>query len=173
LRIVTLILCLGLLLATPAFAHGLPADAAAHAPAADKTFTHEEGGIQFDAPDGWKSEADDEQITISAPDDSISIVFWVPEADTFAAAVDALGDELDKMIKNVKLDGEAKEDTHNGMKHVSLSGSGQVEGANVLWSVDLLQAKKPVIALTFAAPGNFEKHAEGFSKLIKSIRKVG
>ncbi len=170
-RIVTLILCLGLL-ASPAFAHGMPADAAVNA-AADKTYTHEEGGIQFDAPDGWKSEVDGEQITMSAPDDSISIVFWVPEADTFDEALDALEEELTKMVKNIKLDGEAKSDTHNGMKHAGLTGSGQVEGANVLWSVDLLMAKKPVIALTFASPGNFEKHAEAYSKLVKSLRKVG
>jgi hypothetical protein len=173
LRIVTLILCLGLL-ATPAFPRGVPAGAASNSPAAaDKTYTHEEGGIQFDAPDGWKSEVDGEQITVSAPDDSISIVFWVPEADTFDAALEALEEELDKMIKNIKLDGEAKADTHNGMKHASLSGSGKVEGADVLWSVDLLMAKKPVIALTFASPGNFEKQAEGYSKLVKSIKKIG
>ena len=172
-RIVTLILCLGLLLATPAFAHGLPADAAANALAADKTFKHEEGGIQFDAPAGWKSEAEDDQITVSAPDDSISIVLWVPEADTFDAALDALDEELAKMVKNIKIDGEAKTDTHNGMRHAGLTGSGKIEGADVLWSVDLLMAKKPVIALTFASPGNFEKHAGDYSKLVKSIKKVG
>ena len=171
-RIVTLILCLGLL-ATPAFAHGLPADAAANAPAADKTYTHEEGGIQFEAPDGWKSEVDGEQITVSAPDDSISIVLWVPEADTFDAALEALEEELAKMVKNIKLDGEAKTDTHNGMRHAGLTGKGQIEGADVLWSVNLLMAKKPVFALTFASPGNFEKHAEDYSKLVKSIKKVG
>ncbi len=171
-RIVTLILCLALL-ATPAFAHSRLADAAASPAIADKTYTHEEGGIQFDAPDGWKSEVDGEQITVSAPDDSISIVFWVPEADTFDEALEALEEELTKMIKNVKLDGEAKTDMHNGMKHAGLSGSGQIEGANVLWSVDLLLAKKPVIALTFASPGNFEKQAEGYSKLVKSIKKIG
>lgn len=171
-RIVTLILCLGLL-ATPAFAHGLAADSAAKTAAADKTYTHEEGGIQFDAPDGWKSEAEGDQITVSAPDDSISIVFWVPEADTFDAALEALEEELEKMVKNIKLDGEAKSDTHNGMKHAGLTGSGQIEGADVLWSVDLLMAKKPVIALTFASPGNFEKQAEAYSKLVKSIKKVG
>ena len=169
-RIVTLILCLALL-ATTAFSHGLTANASAAA--ADKTYTHEEGGIQFDAPDGWKSEAEGDQITVSAPDDSISIVFWVPEADTFDAALEALEEELEKMVKNIKLDGEAKSDTHNGMKHAGLTGSGKIEGADVLWSVDLLMAKKPVIALTFASPGNFEKQAEAYSKLVKSIKKVG
>jgi predicted Zn-dependent protease len=169
LRIVTLILCLGLL-ATTAFAHSLPANTSA---AADKTYTHEEGGIQFDAPDGWKSEVDGDVLTLSAPDDSISIVFWVPEADTFDAALEALEEELTKMVKNIKLDGEAKTDTHNGMKHAGLTGSGQIEGADVLWSVDLLLGKKPVIALTFASPGNFEKQAEGYSNLVKSIKKIG
>lgn len=170
-KILSLILCLGLL-TTQALAYSLPAPPAFNA-AADKTYTHEEGGIQFDAPDGWKSEAEGDQITVSAPDDSISIVFWVPEADTFDAALEALDEELAKMIKNVKPDGEPTTDMHNGMKHAGLSGTGQIDGDNVLWSVDLLLAKKPVIALTFASPENFEKQAGDYAKLVKSIKKIG
>lgn len=163
-RFLSLILCLGLL-ATQALAFGQPATP-------EKTFTHEEGGIQFDVPDGWKAEVDGEQISVSAPDKSISISLWVPEEDTFEAALDALDEVLAQRIKNMKLDGEAKSDTHNGMKHGSMTGSGQVEGADVLWSVDVLLAKKPVIVLTFASAENFKKHAEELGELIKSIRKA-
>src|SRR3712207_9071307 len=66
-----------------------------------------------------------------------SMVFWVPEGDTFEAAVDALDEELSKTVKEAKLDGEPKTDTHNGMRHAGVSGSGKVEGANVLFSVDV------------------------------------
>ena len=48
---------------------------------------------------------------------------------------------------------------------------GEVEGATIAWSVDVLAAKKPVIVLTFAAPEFLEKNAADLVKLIESIKK--
>jgi predicted Zn-dependent protease len=143
------------------------------APAQDaKNYTHKESGITFDVPAGWKAEPDGEQLTVSSPDDSVALVFWVPAESTFDAAVEALDEELAKTVKNMKADGELKVDTHNGMRHAGQSGTGEVEGKSILWSVDMLQAKKPVIILTFAAPEQIEKHAGDYSKIVKSIRKA-
>ncbi|HVF67082.1 MAG TPA: hypothetical protein VM914_05445 [Pyrinomonadaceae bacterium] len=145
----------------------------AAAPAQDaKNYTHKDSGITFDVPDGWKAEPDGEQLTVSSADDSVALVFWVPAESSFDAAVEALDAELAKTIQKMKADGEVKVDTHNGMRHAGQSGTGEIEGKNVLWSVDMLQAKKPVIILTFAAPEQIEKHAGDFAKLIKSIRKA-
>jgi len=146
------------------------------APAAQgegKTFTHEEGGITFTLPAGWKAEPDGAQITASPEAGGISISFWVTEEDDFEAASEAVGTELGKMLKNIKFDGEPKEDTHNGMPHASFTGSGQIEGQDVLFSADLLQAKKPVIVLTFGVADQIQKHAAAYSQLVKSIKKVG
>jgi predicted Zn-dependent protease len=137
-----------------------------------KNYTHAESGITFDVPAGWKAEPDGEQLTVSSPDDSVALVFWVPAESTFDAAVEALDAELAKTISKMKADGEVKVDTHNGMRHAGQSGSGEIEGKSVLWSVDMLQAKKPVIILTFAAPEQIEKHAADYSKIVKSIRKA-
>src|ERR1043166_1951521 len=43
-------------------------------------------------------------------------------------------------------------DTLNGMPHYGEVGTGEVNGATIVWSVDVLGAKKPLIILTFAAP---------------------
>ena len=146
------------------------------APAAQgegKTFTHEAGGITFTLPAGWKAEPDGEQLTASPEGGGISISFWVTEEDDFEAASEAVGEELGKMLKNIKLDEDKKEDTHNGMPHASFTGSGQIEGHDVLFSADLLQAKKPVIVLTFGVADQIQKHAAAYSQLVKSIKKVG
>jgi hypothetical protein len=140
---------------------------------ADETFKHEAGGIQFNLPDGWNAKPDGEVLTVSAPDDTITMVFWVTEADDFEAATEALDAELAKQIKNLKFDGEPKEGKHNEMPHVSVSGSGQIEGQGIAFSADLLMAKKPVIILTFASPENFEKHGSSYMKLVRSIKKIG
>jgi hypothetical protein len=168
------------LLLGAALAFSLTADAApaaknvnAAAQSEGKTFTHEEGGVTFTLPAGWKAEPNGAQITASPEEGGVSVAFWVTEEDEFDAAVDAVGKELDKLLDNVKLDGEPKEGTHNGMPHASLSGTGQIQGHDVLFSADILMAKKPVIVLSFGVADQLHKHADDYSKLVKSIKKVG
>lgn len=157
--------------AVPA-ARGVAAAPAA-AQSEGKTFTHEGAGVTFDLPAGWTAEPDGDQLTVGPADDSIALVFWVTEEEDFDAAAKALGEELAKQIKNLKLDGEPKADTHNGMAHASVTGSGQVEGKEIVFSADILEAKKPLIVLTFGSLESIQKHATDFSKLVKSLRKVG
>ena len=58
------------------------------------------------------------------------------------------------------------------MAHYGQNGTGEVEGATIAWSVDVLGAKKPLIILTFAAPNVLEKHADDYLKLVGSIKKI-
>lgn len=137
-----------------------------------RTFTHKEAGIQFDLPEDWRAEPDGDTLTVSAPDDSLKMVFFVAKEETFEATVKSLGDLLEKLMKNVKPDGPGKEDELNGIKTFSETGVGEVKGAQVKWSVDLLAARKPIIVVSFAAPGMWEKYIDGYANLVKSIRKI-
>ena len=135
-------------------------------------FTHKDAGVQFEVPKGWKAKPDGEVITVSSADDSVQAAFWVPDEDTFDAAVKELDKELSKTIKNVKTTSKSKQDKHNGMAHFEEAGTGEVDGVTIAWSVDVLGAKKPLIILTFAAPNLFEKHADEYMKLVGSIKKI-
>ena len=137
-----------------------------------ETFTHSDAGVRFELPKGWKAKPDGEVITVSSADDGLQVVFWVPDEDTFDAAVKELDKELAKTIKNIKVVGKPNQDTHNGMPHYEESGTGDVEGVTIAWSVDVLGAKKPLLILTFAAPNLFEKNADGYMKLVNSIKKI-
>jgi predicted Zn-dependent protease len=136
------------------------------------TFTHQGGGVQFKVPAGWKAKPDGELITVASADESLQVIFWVPDENSFDAAVKELDKELSKTIKNMKTEGKPAQDTLNGMPHYGETGTGEVDGATIVWSVDVLGAKKPVIILTFAAPNLFEKNAKGFEQLLSSIKKV-
>ena len=138
----------------------------------NRVFTHKEAGVQFEVPKGWKAKPDGEVITVSTADDSLQMVFWVPDENTFDAAVKDLDKELGKTIKNIKTTDKGTSDTHNGMPHFSEGGTGEVNGTTIEWSVDVLAAKKVVIILSFAAPGVAEKHAEEAAKFIASIKKT-
>ena len=138
----------------------------------NRVFTHKEAGVQFELPKGWKAKPDGEVITVSTADDSLQMVFWVPDEDTFDAAVKGLDTELGKTVKNIKTTDKGTSDTHNGMPHFSEGGTGTVGGVTIEWSVDVLAARKIVILLTFAAPGVAEKHADEAVQFITSIKKI-
>ena len=135
-------------------------------------FTHKEGGIQFEVPSGWKATPNGDNMTVSSTDGGLQVVFWVPEENSFEDAVKDLDKEISKTIKNVKTVGKPTQDTHNGMPHYGESGTGEVEGTTIAWSVDVLSAKKPVIILSFAEPNLYEKNSAAYEKLIDSIKKV-
>ena len=159
----------GLFLISSAMAHTAPK--ATRFQEAQK-FTHQESGVQFELPKGWNAKPDGEVITVSSPDDSLQVVFWVPDEDSFDAAVKALDKELDKTIKNMKTSGKPTQDTHNGMPHYGETGTGDVNGVTIMWSVDVLAAKKPLIILTFGAPELMQKYADDYLKLVNSIKKI-
>ena len=135
-------------------------------------FTHKEGGITFEVPNGWKATPDGDNMTVSSADGGLQVVFWVPDEGSFDGAVKELDKEISKTIKNVKTVGKPTQDTHNGMPHYGESGTGDVNGSTIAWGVDVLSAKKPVIILSFAAPNLYEKNSEDYEKLINSIKKI-
>jgi predicted Zn-dependent protease len=137
-----------------------------------EVFTHQEGGIQFTAPANWKSKNQADAMTVTSQDDALSVVFWVPKGDDFNKAVDDLGDQLEKVIKNSKITSPGETTVHNGMKAYTASGTGEVEGEQIVWEVDILQAKKPVFVVSFASPAQFTKHEAEYKQLLASIKKV-
>lgn len=145
---------------------------AATAAQAGETFTHPVAGVKFELPKGWKAKPDGEVITASSADEGLQVVFWVPDEANFEAAVKELDKELGKTIKNMKTVGKPTQDTHNGMPHYEETGTGDVEGATIVWSVDVLGAKKPLVILTFAAPNLYEKNADAYQTLFNSIKKI-
>lgn len=137
-----------------------------------EVFTHQEGGIQFTAPANWQSKKEEETMTLLAPHNALSVVFWVPKGDDFNKAVEDLDKQLESVIKNSKVTSPGQETIHNGMKAYTASGTGEVENEQIVWEVDILQAKKPVFVVSFAAPAQFAQHAGEYKQLLGSIKRV-
>lgn len=138
----------------------------------ENIFRHEAGGIQFEKPAGWKSEQSGDRMTLTSPEDALSVVIYVASEENFKEATEAIDKELSKTIKNVKTNGEPQETKLDGMETVTTNGTGEVDGNEIRWAVDLIKAKKPVIVLTFAAPGLWEKYQGDYQKLGKSIKHL-
>lgn len=140
----------------------------------DNVYTHAEAGIQFEVPKDWKVDVDDEVLTAAPADSSVSISFWVPKEASVEQALDALDAELGKVMKDIKTTSKPETGKLNGMTTHNIEGTATFKenGANLEWSAHLIEAKKPVYALTFAAPGLYDSHQKEINELANSIKKV-
>ena len=138
----------------------------------DRTLTHKEGGVQFTVPAGWQADGDGDRLLVHSPDKSVAIVFFVATEDNFEAAVNAMTDEVDKIIDNVKVTNKGQEGEHNGMPMYSVSGNGTIDGKAIVWDVTLMAAKRPIIVMGFAEPASWKKNEAAYNALIESIHKV-
>ncbi|MDQ4123557.1 MAG: hypothetical protein M3209_19135 [Acidobacteriota bacterium] len=138
---------------------------------AAETYKHNEGGVQFTVPKGWLIEEDGNLLTVSTPDEELSMFFYIPDDDDFETAIKDVADSLDEYIKNVKFTEKGKESTHNGMRTYEINGTGEYEGSSVLWDLTVIAAKKPLFVVTIAAPDKLEKHAAEYEALAKSLKK--
>ena len=135
-------------------------------------YTHGEGGIQIDVPRSWHVDEGDEVLSLETPDGSVLILFWVPEGDTWEQALDGLGAELDQIMSDISVENDGEEGDLNGMSFFEIVGTGSVEGIAVEWSLTLLLAKNPVIALAFAESDGWEANQDAVFKLIGGIKKM-
>lgn len=145
---------------------------AAAASAQEHVMTHKEGGVQFSLPAGWQSEAEGDRLLVHSADKSVAIVFFVATEDNFEAAINAMTEEVDKIIDNVKITNKGQEGEHNGMPIYSVSGTGTMDDKPIAWDVTMLAAKRPVIVMGFAEPASWKKNEAAYNKLVESIHKL-
>jgi len=131
-----------------------------------------DAGIQFQLPRGWKSKRDADGVYLSTADETLQVVFFVPDSETYDMTLRALDKELGRTIKKVKTTEKDTSDTLNGMRHFSTGGTGEVDGSGIEWGVDIFDAKKPVIALFFADPGAFDDYAKGVDQFLDSVKRI-
>jgi predicted Zn-dependent protease len=133
-------------------------------------FHDDKAGIRLQAPEGWTTKLNGEQLTMSPPDDSMKIITWVPEGD-FQAAIKDLEHKLSQRIQHMKTNKDGTESSINGMPTYTIAGTGQIDQEDVEWSVDIIKApKRPVIVLSFAKAGAWEKHQDDIKQLVSSIK---
>ena len=138
---------------------------------AGEHYQHEEGGIGFTLPDGWFAEPEEDSIVVTTPDESLALLFWVPKGNTWEEAIEGVAQELEQIIQSPTLNSEGEEGKLNGMPLYEISGEGMVEGHRVEWSLSLLMARKPVIALGFAEPEAWKANRSDYIATVKSIKK--
>ena len=168
----TIALAMTVMFLTLVVANAVGTSTTTAAPPQAQVVTMPEAGVQFQLPRSWKSKRDADSIVVSTADESLQVVFFIPESDTFDTTLRALDKELGRTIKKVQTTEKDTSDTLNGMRHFSTGGTGEVDGSKIEWGVDILEAKKPVIALFFADPGAFDDYSRQVDQFVESIKRI-
>jgi hypothetical protein len=150
----------------------LPGASAKVATQDSNIYTIKEAGLQFEVPKGWKVEVDNtsKNVVVSVEDGAVSVTFVVE--DDYAGVLTGMKQGLGERLTEMKSDGDQQHDTHNGMTHIAETGTGQLKGNAVRWSIDVLKAGKPVTILTFGLTKVMDAHVEEYTKLVVSMKKV-
>ena len=157
--------------ATPAAAAEKPKSETASA-GEGETLTNTEAGVQFTVPKGWKTEKGDGTVTVTSPDDGVAMSIVVSPSDSIDKAIDGATGELDKLIKNPKIEQKAQEGEVNGLKTVSMNGTGELEGKPVAWDLSIVGSKKPLLIISIGTTDSIEKHGKDYQNMVNSIKPL-
>jgi len=138
------------------------------------TYTHSDAGLQFTVPDKWKVDANGDLVTVASPDDTIGMFFLVLDISDLEKAADAVDSELDRVITDVKIEGEGSETKVNGLDAYLADGSGKLEGTPVQFGVMLVASKKNKVMMIVAVGKSsaLKQHDADVTALLGSIKPV-
>lgn len=143
----------------------------ASASLAVRTVPFAEAGIQVDVPEGWQITQEHGVTMVASPDSSVFTTFTFPSQEEFQAAASSVAEQVDRLLDQVQVHGKENRSAH-GLESVRVWGSGRKEGEAVRWSLDLVRARKPVIALTFGAEGAFGHYRRELDAFHQSMRML-
>ena len=127
-------------------------------------------GLQYELPKGWKADnQEDDGVFLTFCDGACNVTFVFD--DNYSGVVDGMKRVFKERLTDLKFDGAAKENTHNGMRHINESGTGMMKGTKMTWRIDVLKATRHVTMLTFGVDEELQKHVDEYAKFISSLKK--
>ena len=131
-------------------------------------------GIKMTLPKGFTVEKEGDVLTVTTPDKGFAVIFIALDGKDFAAATKDMAAELDKGMKDVKVEEKDKKGEVNGMETISSGGTGVDKETSkpVVWKMAALNApKKPVLATAIGDADSIEKHGKEIGALLDSVKK--
>ena len=143
----------------------------------DEYLTHSEAGVKVLVPSGWKQEKEDNLLVINSPDGNVEIFFLVIDAADFETAVNALDEELNKVIRNATFEDKVEELTLDGMSAISLDGVGIDDETNVkvelsVTVIDCPKNNKFMFLVGAGTPASLQKNEAALVKIFSGLKKA-
>jgi hypothetical protein len=136
-------------------------------------YTFEEAGLKFEIPNNWKAEKNESGYpVVTSGDGSLIVKFDISNRTNFDQAAVEPKQNLQKDLKNIKQNGSRRQYELNGLATTSESGTGDGKDGTVLWSIDFIEAGKPVILYSLASEKLFTNNIGDYYVFINSMKKA-
>ena len=141
-------------------------------PTGGETINHAVAHITIELPAGWTSKTDGDALTVADPAGEVVVAFMVIPVGSVKEAANALGENLGKNVKNLKL-GEGEEIDINGMQGKFIEGDGTIDDTNVdilVALIDTPSTEKDLMILAIAEDEKLARHKEEVRYLFKHVK---
>lgn len=142
------------------------------APPPDAPFAHEQAGIQFSVPGGWRSHSDAGRMTFASPDGSLTVVLFTAADEHMEAVADEVDRQIGSVVANPVVEGGLDEGEINGIPVLGQKGTGEIGGKPIEWTVKLYEARQHVLVLSFGTPGAFDRYYPELDRFQHSFKKA-
>jgi hypothetical protein len=137
-----------------------------------ETLVHGTAHITIELPSGWTSKKEGDSLTVSDPQGEVVVAFMVIPVGAVKEAANALGENLGKNVKDLKL-GEGEEIDINGMRGKFIEGDGSIDGTSVDILVALIDTpsnEKDLMILAIAEDATLARHKAEVRFLFKHVK---
>ncbi|MDX9723901.1 MAG: hypothetical protein RBU37_24335 [Myxococcota bacterium] len=140
-----------------------------------KTVKHPTGNIEFEIPDDWESQLEEDALVLATKDEGVFVLFWAVAPEAVEDGVTALLEKLNEVATDVAVNGEAQETEVNGIPTLAVVGTGKIEGTPIIWTGAILVGSeaKPVILAAVADGSKWSTYESQLVGVISSIRRPG
>jgi predicted Zn-dependent protease len=139
-----------------------------------EVLTHPGAKVQINVPAKWTQKQDGDSLLITSPDGGVAIVFVVIASKDVDAAFAAMDKELEKSTGGVEWanDGEATEETINGMPAAEWNGTAQDGEVYVdVLAIDT-PAEKDLGIYWFTAAAAEKKNQADINTIVKGLKPI-
>jgi len=128
--------------------------------------------LQATPPEGWTVETKDDTLTVTSPDSLATVVMMTLDSGDIDAALAGLGEELAKIVTDLKISDETKEHELNGLPAISASGTAKLEGTPVDLAVAVVDAGDHcLLVFALGTTEGLQAHSDAVNAMFASIQK--
>jgi len=136
---------------------------------AQETFTHAESGLSFTLPAGWTYTHEGDHFEASAPDEGLSLLFFVGWGDEVEEVLEGAIDDLASVMDEASITTDPSEEEINGLLQSFVEGDGLVDGVRVDWDLTVVTGGRRTMAVV--AIGDIEGRQGVIDRIYRSIRR--
>jgi predicted Zn-dependent protease len=137
------------------------------------TKVHGGAGISIWFPDNWKLAAQGDRMLAMEPQEEAALIMAVVDAPDVPKALASADAYLSQLVSDVKLSGQPKAITVNGLPAIRAEGTGKHDGKELSLGLIVVKGpKKTLLIVGMALTSKLGAHKATIGKIVSSVAPV-